>query len=201
MTASSSLNAGSSAFAPGFLEHLGVADIAFLVVLALSVLAGMLRGFSRETGGVLVWAGALWSAFRVGNGVVALVDRTVAPMLRDSGLFHGAIRVGVFVFSLIVLSLIARLVAAQARAVLSGGIDAVLGAAFGLLRGYVLLVLFFLLLEWMAPNWLGSLLHGSVLGGWILRGVSIAQGYLPPEIADQLHTSLENAGTLLKTKL
>ncbi|QDH15477.1 CvpA family protein [Oecophyllibacter saccharovorans] len=174
----------------GFLEHLGVVDISFLVILALSVLWGMVRGFSRETGGVLVWIGAIWAAFRIGDVVVALADRTVAPMLRDSAFFHGTLRFAVFLVSLMVLGICARLVARQLRGVLSGGVDAVLGAVFGLLRGYVILVLVFLVLAWAAPDWLADLVRGSVIGPWILRGVAFVQGHLPASLTHQLQAGL-----------
>jgi membrane protein required for colicin V production len=112
-------------------------DIAFLAFLTVSVLIGVLRGFVFELLSLAGWFAAYFAA------------RWVAPAAQPylhigepgSALNYGATFASVFLVTLVVWSLAARLLRALIRATPLSPFDRLLGAAFGLLRGVVVLLL------------------------------------------------------------
>ncbi len=111
-------------------------DLIVLAVLVLSGLLAFMRGFVREVLGLAAWVGAIFA------GVWALPR--VRPQFQQwLGIspWVDPIAFGVvFVISLIVLMLIARLISGIVRASLIGGVDRTLGLVFGLARGAALVI-------------------------------------------------------------
>ncbi len=169
-----------------FLEHLGATDWVLLLVVCLSAFWGMFRGFSKESGALLVWVGSFFFVVRCGGAVIELFGRLVAPSVRESGLFIWGGRVVLFIVVLIVLNLITSQLARVARQVLSGALDTLLGAGFGVLRGYVILVLLFCAGGFLAQDWLETAIKGSVFAPYVVRGVEIFQGYIPVSWSEHL---------------
>jgi membrane protein required for colicin V production len=118
------------------LPTLGWVDWVLLAVLALSVIVGLWRGAVFE---VLSLAGWL-----VAYLVAQLFTTQVAPHITvgDSGsaLNHGVTFAMLFVATLIIWAIAARLVRLLIHATPLKAIDRALGAAFGLLRGAVVLL-------------------------------------------------------------
>lgn len=182
---------GSSAaalpvFHRAFLEHLGVGDGIFLAVLVISFLFGMAKGFSRAVGSVLVWGGALWITMRFNPFFVGVIAHTIAPTLQTTPLFVWSGRGVLFITTVVVLNVAAQHVVRLTQNLLSGGVDHIFGAAFGIVRGYVLLVIFFIVCGWAAPDWLGSLTQKSVMAPYVVRGVAFVEGYLPASRIEHL---------------
>ncbi len=126
-------------------------DAVMLAVIALSALAGFLRGFAREALGLAAWVAAALLASRCYGAMLPLAQRWIDdPQLADVACF-----LIVFVLILIALSVLAGLLSRLVRFSVLGGIDRILGAVFGILRGGVLLVLAFIVLGIVvAPeNW------------------------------------------------
>ena len=117
-------------------------DIGLLTFLALSMLIGLMRGFVFELLSLAGWFVAYFAA-RFGTP-------TAQPWLHigepGSSLNYGATFACVFVVSLVVWSIAARLVRALIRATPLSAIDRVLGAGFGLVRGLVVLLIAALLI-------------------------------------------------------
>lgn len=139
-------------------------DFAFLGVIGVSVLIGLIRGFVREVISVVVWVAAFWVAARYSGQAAALLEPWLASaMLRlvigFAGLFIATLVVGAFV------SYLAR--AMVGRTGLSGT-DRVLGLVFGGLRGALLVGLVVL----------GAGLTGLPNASWWQASV-IADGYRP----------------------
>ncbi len=111
-------------------------DWTLLVVLALSMVVGLMRGFVFEclslAGWLVAWFAAQWGAPQL------------APLLplgsAGSALKLGAAFVLAFVAALVVWTLLARLVRLLVHATPLSLPDRMLGAVFGLLRGSVLLL-------------------------------------------------------------
>ena len=117
-------------------------DAVMLAVVALSALAGFLRGLAREALGLVAWLGAALLASRFYGAGLPLAQRWIDDVqLADVVCF-----VIVFVVILIALSVLAGLLSRLVRLSVLGGIDRILGAGFGILRGAVLLVLAFIVL-------------------------------------------------------
>ena len=152
---------------PGLGVDLGWIDIAMGGFLLLSVLIGLLRGVVFEllslAGWFVAWVAAMWAT------------PMLAPHLPvgtpGSALNHGVAFACVFLVVLIVWGLAARFVRALIRATPLSGIDRLLGAVFGLVRGLLVLLVVATLVDhspwatdpaWQASRgsaWLGTLLN------------------------------------------
>ena len=121
---------------PAWLASLGWVDGTFLAVIALSVLIGLVRGFIFEclslAGWLVAWFGAAWAAPQV------------APHLPvgtpGSALNLAAALTLCFIATLVVWSLLARLVRLVVHATPLSLPDRLLGGGFGALRAGVLLL-------------------------------------------------------------
>ena len=112
-------------------------DIAFLAFLALSVLIGLMRGFVFELLSLAGW----FAAYLAARWATPVAQPYLHIGEAGSALNYGATFACVFIATLVVWSLAARLLRALIRATPLSLIDRVLGAAFGLLRGVVVLLL------------------------------------------------------------
>ncbi|WP_173569570.1 CvpA family protein [Acetobacter conturbans] len=154
-------------------------------VLILSVLTGLRRGFSREVLGIACWIGAAFIAatyhhnvaLRVFSGLDSqeLADGLAFGILFLGGLVAGAMASGVFV----------RLI----RMSPLGGMDRLLGAGFGGLRGAVLIVTFYLMSNWAITTGAGashmekSGSAGSDITVALSHMASIIARFVPPDLA------------------
>ena len=161
--------------------RLGAADAAMLGVLLISMTVGVWRGLVFEmlslAGWVVAWFAAQWLA------------PAAAPSIPvgepGSSLNLGAAYAIVFVSVLIAWAIVARLVRMLIRATPLSGVDRLLGAGFGLLRGLVLLIAVATVVALTplarSPVWQQS--HGAAWLQAMLQGLKPA---LPPDIARHL---------------
>jgi len=121
-------------------------DYAILVVIAVSALIGVWRGFVREALSLVVWLAAFWIAYSW--------SQTLAPMLidiiADPGLRLIVSFVALFLSVHIAGFVVSRLLSALIRSVGLKGVDRVAGGGFGLLRGIIIIAVLVLLAE-MTP--------------------------------------------------
>ncbi len=116
-------------------------DLAVLGILAISAVLAFMRGMVREVLGIGAWVGAIAIAVKALPYARPLVKQYVSePAWIDPLAF-----VGVFLISLIVLSLLARMVGRMVRGSVLGGVDRSLGVLFGLARGAALVILAYIL--------------------------------------------------------
>src|SRR5271169_7018213 len=109
-------------------------DLAVIGIVALSAIFAFARGFVREALSIIAWVGAAAVTLYGFNSVYAMTMRFVTtPLLAD--LVAGA---GLFVISLIVLTIITGHVARFADSGALSPINRTLGLIFGLARGVVL---------------------------------------------------------------
>lgn len=111
-------------------------DAVFLTVLALSMLAGFVRGFVREALGLAAWVVALMVARVIAEPVAELMSGFIQSA--DARLVLAFILV---IFAVILLcGIVIRLVHAAIEWVGMGLLNRVAGAAFGVARGAVILL-------------------------------------------------------------
>jgi membrane protein required for colicin V production len=123
-------------------------DVAVLGVVALSALFAFARGFVREALSIVAWVGAAAVTLYGFNYVYAITVRFLTtPLLAD--LVAGA---GLFVASLIVLTIITGVVARWIHFTALSPIDRTLGLVFGIVRGALLVSLAYLLLDISVPQ-------------------------------------------------
>ena len=139
-----------------------VLDHAVLIIIALSILLSVIRGLVREVLALLAWAVAFIAA--------SLLAADAAPLL-PAGIPDERLRVlvgfgGVFLAVLLVTSLLAMFASKLVKSAGLGVEDRVLGGAFGLARG-LLVVLVLVLLAGLTslprqPVWRESALTGPL---------------------------------------
>lgn len=130
-------------------------DVVMFAIILLSALAGFLRGFARELLGLAAWILAALLASRFYVAALPLAKAWIEDTLVADVVCFSI----VFVIILIALSVAANLLSRLVRLSLLGGIDRLLGAGFGLVRGAALLVLAYVVLAFVLPpgNWPNSL--------------------------------------------
>ena len=123
-------------------------DLAVIAIIALSAIFAFARGFVREILSIAAWVGAAAATLYGFNSVYAFVLRFVAtPLLAD--LIAGA---GLFVLSLIVLTILTGYLARFVEGSALSPIDRTLGLIFGLARGVVLVLLAYLVVDISLPQ-------------------------------------------------
>lgn len=153
-------------------------DVIVLVVLALSGLAGFVRGLVRETLGLGAWIGAAIAAVAAFSWSQPLARRLIGnPDFADPAAFGG-----VFLLVLIVLNLFARFVSGAVRTSALGGLDRSLGLLFGIARGAAVAVAAYIVGGLATPpeTWPPVVLEARVLPA-TYRGAVWAANLLPPD--------------------
>ncbi len=118
-------------------QIIGYADIIILGVLLISLVISLWRGFVREALSLITWVASFWISIHFYPVVSdSLIDHISTPGLRMmvafSVLFFGALIVG---------GLVSYLIIHLIKKTGLSGTDRMLGAAFGLLRGGVIVAL------------------------------------------------------------
>lgn len=146
-------------------DTLPMFDIAVLVVVLLSALLAMLRGFTHQALSIAAWIVSI-SAVMLGLPVLrpyfrAMISNTLAA--------DGAAAAVLFIGTMIVASLIVRAVSSGVKGSVLSPVDRALGFVFGLVRGGLLVVLAYIVMAWMLdlsapPSWM----KGAKTTPWIV---------------------------------
>lgn len=160
---------------------IGLVDWVMLAVLAVSVLLGLWRGLILEVAMLVGWVAAYF--------VAQWFAPQVAPHLPVGEPGSAANRAAgfavVFVLSLIVWGLGARLVRMLVHATPLSLIDRVGGGAFGVLRGAVVLIAVASLVS-LTPAAQSPLWQSSTGARWTTATVSFLKPLLPPDLRQWL---------------
>ncbi len=152
-------------------------DVVILALIALSALFGVFRGFVREVLSLAVWVLSFWIASRYAWDAAAYLERWIP--YQDARLVAAfmALFFAVLVVGMVINRMVCKLVRASG---ISG--DRTLGAAFGLLRG-VVIVAILVMVTAVTPlaeeeAWTQSLLTGHLesLAGWALDALKSGLG-------------------------
>lgn len=143
-------------------------DYLIIAAILISAVAGAMRGFLREAVAFGAWIVALFVAWHFSD----LIEPHLGGLMADSEVRPWAARVIIVVLVLVLGAGIGALLGHFVRLSIFSGIDRLLGFAFGLLRGFLLLGVFVIL---------GQLLRLPEEGWWrhslmIPYGESIANG-------------------------
>jgi membrane protein required for colicin V production len=145
-----------------------LADYLIIAAILISAVAGAMRGFLREAVAFGAWIIALFLAWHFAD----LVEPHLGGLMADSDVRPWAARVIIVVLVLLLGAGIGALLGHFVRLSIFSGLDRLLGFAFGVLRGFLLLGVFVIL---------GQLLRLPAEGWWrhslmIPYGESIANG-------------------------
>ncbi|CAO3420185.1 CvpA family protein [Azospirillum argentinense] len=124
------------------------ADLAVIVVLLLSALLAFTRGMVAEVLSVAAWVGAALVTLNALPHVLPIAQTYIHVEMAA----YAASAVALFVVSLVVLTILGRVVS---RGVQNSGLSALdrsLGFVFGLLKGAILASVAYLFFAWLVPN-------------------------------------------------
>jgi membrane protein required for colicin V production len=127
-------------------------DVALLAVAALSGLLAMYRGFTREVLSIVSWlvaAGALLYFVLYHKAEAEALAKQIGAPLPVGQIVGGAV---VFLIVLIVVHLITGKVSDTIQDSRIGMIDRILGLGFGLVRGFVIVMIPYMFYEQFVPN-------------------------------------------------
>lgn len=177
---------------------MALVDVVIVVVILVSAVIGLVRGFVKEAVALVTWVAAIWLAVTfssaVGTWLPAALERATFS-LGGTGFEIRNMRLGIAFILLVVGTLIAGatvnyLLAKITRAQVLRGTDRALGAVFGVARGAAIMVILILGAGLtLAPQtdwWRASRLMPP-----FERGAERVLDLLPPKIA--AHFSLGGA--------
>jgi membrane protein required for colicin V production len=151
-------------------------DLGVVAVLALSGLFAFARGFVREALSIVAWVGAAAIAVYGFNDVYRFALKFITtPLLAQ--LVVGA---GLFLTSLIVLTMLTGYAARFVQKSAASPIDRTLGLIFGVARGAVLVSLAYLLLNIaLPPNDRPSWITEAKVTPYLAQGADMLRSLLP----------------------
>jgi membrane protein required for colicin V production len=123
-------------------------DLALIGVVLISALLSMLRGFTREVLAIASWALAALAALYLHPYALPYVKQYIQKDAIALGVAAG----GVFLFTLILVSLITVKLSDVILDSKIGALDRSLGFIFGAVRGFLLAVIAFLFFTWLVPD-------------------------------------------------
>jgi membrane protein required for colicin V production len=116
-------------------------DYLLIVLVACSLIAGIMRGLLREVIALVTWITAIWVAWHYSS----LVESYLGGALANENVRTWAARALIFIVIVLVGGVIGLLVSHLVRLSIFNGTDRAVGGLFGLLRGFVMAGLFVML--------------------------------------------------------
>lgn len=145
-------------------------DYLIIVVLLASMLLGALRGFVRESIGVLAWLCGVWLAWRYAPWLEPHLGGAIGDPPVSTWAARTLIVVGVLIAGWLLASILGYFLQHSGLSIL---VDRMLGLFFGMVRGAVVIAVLVLLGQFVELDrvawWRQSHLlpYASELGGWI----------------------------------
>lgn len=159
-------------------------DLAVLGILAVSALLAFMRGLVREVLGIGAWFGAIVAAVAglpLARGIVR--NWMTTPEWVDPISFGV-----VFLATLILLSIAARIISSSVRGSALGGVDRTLGLIFGLARGAALVIVAYIMagMAVSVDHWPDPVLEARMLTPTYVGAKWVVQ-QLPDEYRPRLY--------------
>jgi membrane protein required for colicin V production len=127
-------------------------DVILIVIMLVSGFLAMVRGFTREVLSIFSWAVAAVAALYLTPKYASLLY----PYIDNQSVAQIVFAAGVFIITLIVVSLITFRVSDRVLDSRVGALDRTVGFVFGLARGFLLVAIVFILFSALArdqPDW------------------------------------------------
>ncbi|HVX99863.1 MAG TPA: CvpA family protein [Pseudorhodoplanes sp.] len=125
-----------------------VLDLFLLIVMLISALLAMVRGFMREILSIAAWGAAALATLYLFNKLVPYAQ----SYFNNDIVAKAVVIVGVFLGTLLVVSVITVKVSDMILDSRIGALDRTLGFLFGLGRGLIIVVVAFLFFDWLVPQ-------------------------------------------------
>lgn len=125
------------------LADVNIIDILVVVIVVISTLVSIKRGFAKEAISLGVWVAAFFIAIAFNSGMQQLLEGVISePSLRQ-----GAAFLLLFILTLIVGSMVSYLVGELIKLSGLSTTDRILGMAFGFVRGMVIVIVMAVVLD------------------------------------------------------
>lgn len=191
---------------------INMVDVLVALILLVSTVIALLRGFAHELLSIISWLGAIFATL-YGFPYTQPLSRRFIPIELIADVVAG---VTIFVLVLIVLSIATRTVSGFIQESSLGALDRSLGLLFGLVRGFVIACLVWLAFVWLLPKedwpgwveeartrpalqWGAGILSALVPEGMIEAGEDAADGAIENlqrlQETEEVFESLNNALT------
>jgi membrane protein required for colicin V production len=125
-----------------------ILDLILLVVMLLSALLAMVRGFMREILSIAAWGAAALATLYFFNKLTPYAQ----SYFNNDIVAKAVVIVGVFLGTLLIVSVITVRVSDMILDSRIGALDRTLGFLFGLGRGLIIVVVAFLFFDWLVPQ-------------------------------------------------
>jgi membrane protein required for colicin V production len=165
-------------------------DLAVLAVIALSAVFAFARGFVREALSIVAWVGAALITLYGFDSAYRMTARFVTtPLLAE--LIAGA---GLFLVSLIGLTILTGYIARFAQWSALSPIDRTLGLIFGVARGAVLVSIAYLVIDIsLPPPDRPSWLREAKSEPFLAQGADMLRGMLPEALQAKSASAVDDA--------
>ncbi|MGE0224714.1 MAG: CvpA family protein [Acetobacteraceae bacterium] len=159
-------------------------DLVVLGILVVSAALAFMRGLVREVLGIGAWVGAVVIAIKG----LPYVRPLARDWLSEPAWIDPVAFTAVFLVSLIILSLLARMIGQTVRGSALGGVDRSLGLLFGLARGAALVILAYILggMAVAVEQWPDPVLEARLLTP-TFEGAKWAVRQLPDDFRPHVH--------------
>lgn len=160
-----------------FISHFNILDYIIVAVIGLSVIISFFRGLLREAISLVTWFLAFVIALKFSPAVSTLFHNTIHS---DTARHVVAIFM-LFIFVLILGMLCNKLAHSLVNASGMGGLDKLLGFVFGVLRGFLFVIIVLLMINaspYQNANWMQQ----SVLAPYFQRYVTLFRNMMPNEM-------------------
>jgi membrane protein required for colicin V production len=125
-------------------------DIFLIVVMLISGLLAMVRGFMREVLSIVAWVAAAGAAFYLFPRLLPYATQYFGGW--NEWLVKGLVVGGVFLATLIIVSIFTVKLSDKILDSRIGALDRSLGFLFGLARGLIIVVVAFVFFNWLVPQ-------------------------------------------------
>lgn len=159
-------------------------DILVLIVLVLSGIYGLTRGFVREVLGILAWILAFVSALYGFSGLAPLFMDFFPTVPLMANWSAGVL---IFLIILVALYLVSTIISRVVKNTVLSPLDRSLGFLFGLFRGWIIMIALILGLNWIVPpaqqpDWF----HSAVSRPLLDESAGFTLQFLPESYRDVL---------------
>lgn len=137
-------------------------DVILIVIMLISGFLAMVRGFTREVLSIFSWAVAAVAALYLTPKYASVLE----PYIDNVSVQQIVFAAGVFIITLIIVSLITFRVSDKVLDSRVGALDRTLGFVFGLARGFLLVAIVFILFSALArdqPDWVRNARSFNIL--------------------------------------
>lgn len=151
-----------------------VLDLVVALVIVLSTIYAIYRGFVNETLAIFAWAAAALATLYFGPMVARLLYGSISPAWLGSLIGYA----GVFLMVVIPLSFLSFRMSQNVKKSSIGPLDRSLGAVFGVLRGLAVLGILYIVFTAIVPVWMQP--------GWVTKAYSLSLVQISAEVISSL---------------